>query len=205
MAKKTCLFDIGRVLVEWHPEALLNSFLPAELPDGADAYFAHMFSEWNKEWDRGSFEKGIAVTKKEYPEYGALMDAYNANWLEYGLGKPIDYTVEIMKMLKAEGHRLIAASNFASDTFELARKEGRMDFVDLFDELHVSGFIGTIKPDPAFFTTLLDKFDVDPKEAIFTDDLQDNIDAAQTCGIEGILFTSAKNLRAELIKRGYLQ
>lgn len=205
MTQKTILFDIGLVLVDWHPNALLKSFLPEELPDGAEDYFAYQFVTWNKEWDRSSFKAGIAATKKDYPEYGALMDAYLANWLEHGLGQPIDSTVQLMKRLKAEGHRLIAASNFATDTFKLARKEGRLDFVDLFDELHISGYINIIKPDPAFFETLIEKFDVDTNNALFIDDLEDNIESAKSCGIDGVLYTGAKALEGELVKRSFLK
>lgn len=203
MAAKTCLFDIGRVLVEWHQEALIAK-VSAHLPEDEQEKLQGLFSEWNKEWDRRSFSVLLPETQDAYPQYAAVIQSYADHWLDAGLGAVMDGTVKIMERLKAKGHRLIAASNFASDTFDWARSSGRLDFVDLFDKMHISGQINIIKPDPAFFETLLTSYDVDPKESIFIDDLQENIDSAKTVGIDGILFTNAENLEQALTQRGYL-
>lgn len=203
--QKTILLDIGEVLIEWNLEKLVYSTLPEDASKEEKAEMLHLLWELNKEWDQGSFKDGLIKAKERYPQHAEKLDTYDRNWLDYGLGSVIEGTVDLMKRLKAEGHRLIAASNFAADTFERGHKASRMDFVDLFDELHVSGQINIIKPDPTFFTTLIEKFDVDLDHCLFTDDRQDNIDAAKSCGIDSVLFTTPQAFEAALIERGFLK
>ncbi|MCR5623281.1 MAG: HAD-IA family hydrolase, partial [Treponema sp.] len=55
------------------------------------------------------------------------------------------------------------------------------------------------KPDPDFWRIILTAEDVDAKDAVFTDDRQENVDAAAALGIHSILFWSAAELRKELL------
>jgi FMN phosphatase YigB (HAD superfamily) len=55
----------------------------------------------------------------------------------------------------------------------------------------ISGDTGTRKPDPAIFLTLLQKVNRDPCDLIFLDDRLRNIEAANSLGIQGILFNPA--------------
>jgi 2-haloacid dehalogenase len=72
------------------------------------------------------------------------------------------------------------------------------EFVRYFDGFVISGEEGVVKPEPAIFQVLIDRFDVDPANAVFVDDVQHNIDAANALGFNGILFESAEQLRREL-------
>lgn len=76
-----------------------------------------------------------------------------------------------------------------------------MPFLALFDGLHVSGQIGCAKPSPEFFTTLLDKFSIKPKNAVFIDDRLENVHAAQGVGLHGIHFQSPEQLARALGER----
>jgi len=61
-----------------------------------------------------------------------------------------------------------------------------------------------LKPDPAIYRLLLDRYAIDPHRAIFIDDVALNAEGAQAVGIHGIHFTSAPALRAELAALGLL-
>jgi beta-phosphoglucomutase-like phosphatase (HAD superfamily) len=47
----------------------------------------------------------------------------------------------------------------------------------------VSGEVGVIKPDPRIFELLLERFAIDPKRAVYIDDVAANVDAARPFGI----------------------
>lgn len=44
------------------------------------------------------------------------------------------------------------------------------------------------KPDPAIYRYLFETFSLDPKECFFIDDLEKNINAARSLGMDGIVF-----------------
>ena len=56
-----------------------------------------------------------------------------------------------------------------------------------------------IKPDPRIYEILIDRYRIDPRHAIFIDDVAENVDAAQRLGIYGIQFTDPDALRTELV------
>lgn len=62
--------------------------------------------------------------------------------------------------------------------------------IDLFDVAVISAEVGFMKPDPRIYHLVIEKIGITPKEAIFIDDVQVNIDAANKVGIHGIRFIS---------------
>jgi putative hydrolase of the HAD superfamily len=67
---------------------------------------------------------------------------------------------------------------------------------------YLSHELGLTKPDPASFQRVLELEGCAPADAIFIDDRAENVDAAVTLGIDGILFTDAASFRAALLARG---
>jgi epoxide hydrolase-like predicted phosphatase len=61
-----------------------------------------------------------------------------------------------------------------------------------FDDLIFSAEVGLAKPDRRIFDLALDRLRVQPAEAIFIDDVQGNIEAAQAIGMAGIRFVSTE-------------
>ena len=45
-----------------------------------------------------------------------------------------------------------------------------------------------IKPEPAIYRRLFEKFGIRPEESFFIDDVQANIDGARACGMDGYCF-----------------
>lgn len=58
--------------------------------------------------------------------------------------------------------------------------------------------IHLMKPDIAFYKKTLELIDAKPNECIFTDDRQENVDAANAIGMKGILFTNVSQLERDL-------
>jgi putative hydrolase of the HAD superfamily len=71
-----------------------------------------------------------------------------------------------------------------------------------FDEVIGSAAVGLAKPDERIFQLAADAFGVRPAECFFADDLAPNIAAARALGMDGVVFTSADQLRSELAARG---
>lgn len=61
---------------------------------------------------------------------------------------------------------------------------------------------GVRKPDPKIYHRALDHFEVEPREAVFIDDLPTNIQSACNIGINGLLYQGVEPLKKELSKLG---
>ena len=71
-------------------------------------------------------------------------------------------------------------------------------FEDAFDMMIISGEVGMIKPDPRIFRLALDRLGVDAHQAIFVDDVQQNVDAAVKVGMKGICFRDVNQVKLEI-------
>ena len=70
--------------------------------------------------------------------------------------------------------------------------------LDIFDELILSGEEGVIKPDPAIYQIALDKLNVNASEAVFVDDIDRFVSAAEDCGIKSILYQDFTSFRQQI-------
>ncbi|NUU05981.1 HAD family phosphatase [Leifsonia sp. C5G2] len=104
-------------------------------------------------------------------------------------------TLEVLLDLKAGGTRLALLSNAGRD-FGSYFRHGTLG--DLFEQVFVSGELGTIKPSAEIFEHVMAELGVTPAETVFIDNKEANVRGAEALGIAGHVFTTAKDLRAYL-------
>ena len=73
-----------------------------------------------------------------------------------------------------------------------------MEFFQLFSGIVISGNERCIKPHAEIFRLLLDRFALEPGEALFVDDLLANVEAAAALGIRGFHFRRSERCYASL-------
>ena len=197
----TAVFDLGAVLIDWNPRYVFRSMFADE---AAMEHFLDTVCTpaWNAEQDRGrTLADATAILVAEYPEHADLIEAYYDRWEEM-VGEPIAGTVELTRQLKAAGVRLVALSNWSAETFPLARP--RLEFLDDFEGVLVSGTVGLIKPDPAIYQLLIDRHAVDVRHSLFVDDSVRNVETAAELGFDAIHFRSPEQLGEQLRRRGLI-
>jgi len=198
---KTLVFDLGGVLIDWNPRYLYRKLIDDE--NDIDFFLAEVCSsEWNVKQDAG---RALAVATAErvalFPEKKSLIEAFYDRWEEM-LGGEIDETVAILRELKSNGETLYALTNWSGETFPIA--EQRYDFLQWFDGTLVSGVEKLVKPDPAIFQLLLNRYELQAQDCLFIDDSKTNIEAAAGIGFETHHFKSPAGLRQELIAANLL-
>jgi putative hydrolase of the HAD superfamily len=62
-------------------------------------------------------------------------------------------------------------------------------FDDAFDIMVISAEVGVMKPDPRIYQVALEQLDMAPAEAVFLDDVSENVEAARSVGMQVIHFT----------------
>jgi HAD superfamily hydrolase (TIGR01509 family) len=106
---------------------------------------------------------------------------------------------ELLDDLAGEVER-VTASNYPVWIEELAEDH----LAGRFERVLASHHLGVRKPDPAFFAALLERVDARPDEAVFVDDREVNVVAAEQAGIRSHRFVDAPTLRAWLVDLGLL-
>ena len=78
----------------------------------------------------------------------------------------------------------------------------REKFDDVFQHMIISAEVGVVKPDPKIYQLALEQLQVKAEEAVFVDDVLENIEVCQKIGMQGIQFkdpeSAIKQLKALL-------
>jgi 2-haloacid dehalogenase len=189
------IFDFGNVFVKWDAHALYRRFFPD--PQAVDSFLNEIhFAEWNAHQDAGRpFKEGIQELSAQFPQYADLIQAYDTYW-EDSITEVYHGTAEIAQKLKQAGWPLYMLSNFSAEKFPLMLK--RYNFLQLFDDIIISGEHKLIKPDPAIFHLTLNRIQRQAGECLFIDDSLPNIETARNLGFQTIHFQSPEQLSQEL-------
>ena len=75
-------------------------------------------------------------------------------------------------------------------------------FLGLLDDVVVSGAEGVAKPDPAIYAIVVARAGLPAADLVFVDDKEANVVGAIEAGLDGVLFTTADDLRGQLRDRG---
>ena len=195
MGIRNVIFDLGGVLLEWNPMAVLAQFEPdlearRRLRAGL---FGH--PDWQA-FDRGSLSEAEIVQRLQIrlglpvARVLEIVDAVRASLVE----KPD--SVRLLRALHRQGVALYCLSNMpASIYLDVQRRHG---FWDVFRGIVISGEVRMIKPEPQLFAHLIERFGLKPAETLFIDDLAVNVEAARNAGMSVILFRDARQCEQQL-------
>ena len=196
------VFDLGNVLISWDPVEAVAMAVGAERARAFVADLEFDFATWNRLNDAGrGLDEAERVALLSHPHYADEIVAYRANFGASLVGE-IAGTVAILRELHAAGVPLFALTNWSADLFPVALE--RFDFLELFDDIIVSGEEGVAKPDPEIFEILEERVShrAGLDDCIFIDDSPANVQAAAETGLDAVHFTGAHHLREDLIARG---
>ncbi|MDA5095417.1 HAD family phosphatase [Aliiroseovarius sp. KMU-50] len=198
---KAVVFDIGNVLIRWHPE------------DHFDRWFGRsrrraMFAavdphEINHRMDAGEdFHTLVQEKAAKHPEYKHEIEMWLDRWKELA-GPAIDLSVATLFALKRRGMPVFALSNFGVTSFALSEQEHA--FLSAFDKRYISGHLKTVKPDHRIYEILEGDCGIAPDRLLFTDDLPANIATADKRGWQTHLFETPRRWADHLIAAGLIE
>lgn len=191
----TVVFDLGGVLVDWDPRYLYRTLFDDEA--AMERFLAEVCTpEWNLAQDAGRpWAEAVAVLTAQHPHHAEHIATYRTRWLDTLRG-PILPTVDLLAQLREQGVHLYALTNWSQETFPLARE--RFDFLGWFEGIVVSGEERLIKPDPAIFHRLIQRYAIEPARTLYIDDSPRNVATAEALGMHGWHFQGADALRARM-------
>lgn len=185
MAIRAIIFDCFEVLVQSAPASLR-----ADFPQVAD--------ELRDVFVRGDY--GF-ITREEYiAEIMRLTGLSEADYLARYWNNKLrnEPAFQLVDELRSQGFRVAMLSNIsrrAMDTYVTAEeREQRFDAVVLSSEVQLQ------KPDPAIFTLMAERLDVQPGECIMVDDILENIDGAERAGMHGVVYADVSSAREHIMR-----
>ncbi|MBQ7637415.1 MAG: HAD family phosphatase [Clostridia bacterium] len=192
---KNVVFDLGRVLVEFDPEAYIRSFGFGE-PETKNLFDAVFGKDWYLH-DRGDYKTiddlSLALVKK-YPDLSdGIRTVLNGDWVKIHYLKT--GTAAYLEELKNRGYNIYILSNLSVESYEFISK---YPFFTLINGGVFSYMENCCKPEPKIYKTLLERYSLDPAETVFIDDNADNIIGAEAFGINAVLFTSLDEVKQKV-------
>jgi putative hydrolase of the HAD superfamily len=157
---------------------------------------AFQHDDW-LDMDRGTVDEPTLVRRfaarmgRPEAEIEALFDHVRASLV------PIEPTVALLRELHGAGLRLYGLSNMSASIF--AYLHGRHEFFALFDGIIVSAAVKSLKPEPAIYEHLRERFALDFGESVFIDDFERNVEGARRLGLPAIRFESIGQVRRDLV------
>ena len=200
MNVKAVVFDIGNVLIEWHPERYFDRTIgPAE----RHALFAAVdLHAMNERIDLGEgFRDVIYAVAEANPEWRTEIRDWHDNWIQLAT-PPIAHSVRLLRALRSNEVAVFSLTNFGVESFAYA--QSHYDFLKEFDRDYVSGQMQVIKPDPKIYTMLEQDCGVAPENLLFTDDRADNIAVAANRGWQTHLFEGPQGWADRLVEANLL-
>ena len=90
-----------------------------------------------------------------------------------------------------EHYRVVAGTNTLDPHYLVHQSQG--DY-DIFHATYASHLLHAAKPDRAFYDAIVQAEGVAPAEALFIDDLEQNVDGARHAGLQALHFTDVQTL-----------
>lgn len=153
---------------------------------------------------RGPYDRGDVLGDEYWKGFaaqaGVEIDARTiaeATQLDRDMWSSInDAMIEWVKDVHAAGYKTAILSNMPADM--AAHFRGKFAWLSYFDQHIFSGDARSIKPDPAIYRHCLEALAVEPAQALFIDNLAENLGPARAIGIRTIHYQSMAQLRRDL-------
>lgn len=196
---KTIVLDIGQVLAEFNWRGYLEECgYDEEMIDRLSK--ATVLSKAWGEFDRGALsdEEITGICCRQDPELEDEIKSFFKN--SYKTVREYPYSEEFIMNLKKNGYMVYLLSNYGRTNFAYANKNFK--FIPRADGGVISYEIMHIKPEPEIYQALIDKYGINPEEAVFLDDCGPNLEAAGKFGFHTIQVTEFNKALNDLRKLG---
>lgn len=194
------LFDWGEVLIHVALPQIADycaRHLGVDIEDFLEAFhfYAELFQEGRIEED-DMWKDICAQLEVQQPSVPSL---WESAWRHHYRER--DDMFQFVAHLKGKGYKTALVSNCEWPVVNGLKAVANGQY-KLFDEKLFSCQEGIAKPDPEIYRRALNRLNLQPQEAVFIDDRQENIDAAKALGIHGVLFQSPQQVKHDLAMLG---
>ena len=198
------VFDLGGVLLNWHPSKLLQQVWSHRIGNETEAkmWSDQIFQSFNPQSEWAQFDLGLLESDELAIKIASRIGVSKAEMktLIESIPQhlvPLKGTVDILSDLKSAGHDLFFLSNMPASYANYLERS--CDFFEHFSDGLFSARVQCIKPSAQIFQMANEQFKVSGKNTFFIDDVKHNVEAAEKHGWTGSWFQSPLLLRQTLV------
>ena len=196
---KNLVFDMGNVLIEWNSEKILQAITDDKKLQNLLRKEVFETGLWvqTDEGVKTREEMIEIVSDKIGEEYRNEITQLSRYWYKYVdvYTKVQDRIIELSK----NGYNIYILSNTAYTFYDLV-KEGYLPVTSIAKGIVLSCEERVLKPNEKIYNILLERYNLDPHNTMFFDDLPENIWGAARCGINGFVVENENELLTYLDK-----
>lgn len=182
------IFDMGNVIIDIDFKRVLSvwSNLSGKPLSELSSDFIH--GETFKQHECGKIsDVEFAEAINDQLDMSLSFDEFAEGWQAIFISVRPD-VIDIMNRLREQGHSVVVLSN----TNRLHQDYWPQHYPEIAasaDFLYLSQDLGLRKPDPDIYQYVLETEEFEPQDAVFFDDVRENVDTAVALGIKGVLVT----------------
>lgn len=193
------IFDLDGVIRDWNDEAIAELELsfglePGEiLSVGFDSELGPLAVTGRLTYRQWMDEIRVRVIGRHGPDVAGALDEWEAN-----VGMVDTDMLAVLRGVRR--HCTVAV--LSNGTTRLRRDLHALDLIDEFDLILNTAEIGVAKPDPDVFRHALQALDVASTDALFIDDLAENVAGAASVGLRAHQHTDRVSTVEFLVHQG---
>ncbi|HHA7634129.1 TPA: HAD family hydrolase [Streptococcus pneumoniae] len=187
------IFDLGNVLIEWNKEKILSKICKNDLEYNLFNQFVFQSNLWI-DLDNGKisleFLENQLIDEMGH-QYQDQIHELVWNWFNYV--DLYDEVYELIKQLKKKNFQIYVLSN-TSSIFHILLDSVLSKVSSVLDGYVISCEVKMMKPQKEIYLSLVNKYQLDIKDCIFLDDLEENVEAARTLSIKAFQIKERKEI-----------
>jgi len=196
---KNLVFDFGNVLLQSDFAGYLEQIIldPEQRKAFADIVFTDQFTV---QLDMGMKPSAqlFEELSQQHPELKQSISLFQDNWMDHLLGE-MPGMYELLAQYKSQGYRLLGLSNWSDMIYPVMEK---YPIFQLLEGSIISSEVHLVKPDPAIYRLLCNRFQLVPSESLFVDDKLENVISAREVGMTAIHFQDPHQFAEQLKQKG---
>ncbi len=186
---KTIIFDLGEVIVDLDPQAVIDRFSQLTNADGRQIRDLIVQSNYLYEYETGQ------MTDSEF--VAAVNDLFKAEVSENDFRNAWNLMIKgiterrlqfMKKLMNTHQVLLLSNTNRMHELYfdELVKEISGKVMKDFAHKAYYSHYIGYRKPEGIIYEHVIDEQGLDPQNSLFLDDRSENIAAAKEVGLKAV-------------------
>ncbi|MEO2020138.1 MAG: HAD family phosphatase [Fuerstiella sp.] len=199
MPIKTCLFDMGNVLLYFSHDTMCRNAV--SISGASEDRVREVLLKSGLQWQ---LERGEISEREFHEDFQRQLDlTVDFDSLLHAVGDIFQLNhsiVPLLAELKQLGLRLVLLSNTSITHLQFI--QDKFDVLNSFDALTTSYQTGVLKPEAKIYEDALSKANCEPHECFYTDDIEEYVIAARNFGINAEVYSDTSKTRTALQSLG---